>query len=159
MADDPGTGARIARWRRRRGISQVALAGLVGRSESWLSQVERGTRRIDSLMVLRELARVLRVDLDDLSPPSVARTRDHDEPVNAQIERAILDPEPGEPTSCARIAEVHAAYQDSRYADVLTGLPVLIERLTATVDLRVLAAGWTVVSKTLVKIVRPTSRC
>ena len=41
---DTGIGARVARWRRRRGISQVALAGLVGRSESWLSQVERGVR-------------------------------------------------------------------------------------------------------------------
>ena len=35
-------GQRIARARRRRGLSQAALAGLVGRSESWLSQVERG---------------------------------------------------------------------------------------------------------------------
>ncbi len=33
-------GARIARARRRRGLSQSVLAGLVGRSESWLSQVE-----------------------------------------------------------------------------------------------------------------------
>ena len=34
-------GRRIARQRRRRGLSQVVLAGLVGRSESWLSQVVR----------------------------------------------------------------------------------------------------------------------
>jgi transcriptional regulator with XRE-family HTH domain len=30
-------GKRIAPYRRRRGLSEAALAGLVGRSESWLS--------------------------------------------------------------------------------------------------------------------------
>jgi transcriptional regulator with XRE-family HTH domain len=40
------TGQRIARARRRRGLSQAALAGLAGRSESWLSQVERGMRSV-----------------------------------------------------------------------------------------------------------------
>jgi ribosome-binding protein aMBF1 (putative translation factor) len=34
-------GERIAAYRRRRGLSQATVAGLVGRSESWLSQVER----------------------------------------------------------------------------------------------------------------------
>jgi transcriptional regulator with XRE-family HTH domain len=47
-----GTGQRIARARRRRGLPQAVLAGLVGRSESWLSQVERGKRGIDSHAVL-----------------------------------------------------------------------------------------------------------
>ncbi|HEV3382142.1 MAG TPA: helix-turn-helix transcriptional regulator [Trebonia sp.] len=32
----------------RRGLSQAVLAGLVGRSESWLSRVEREKRRVDS---------------------------------------------------------------------------------------------------------------
>ncbi|MFG3604734.1 helix-turn-helix domain-containing protein [Micromonospora chersina] len=31
-------GERVAAYRRRRGLSQAALAGLIGRSESWLSQ-------------------------------------------------------------------------------------------------------------------------
>jgi transcriptional regulator with XRE-family HTH domain len=39
--DEDAAGARIARARRRRGLSQSVLAGLVGRSESWLPQVER----------------------------------------------------------------------------------------------------------------------
>ena len=43
-ADREATGQRIARARQRRGLSQAVLAGLVGRSESWLSQVERGVR-------------------------------------------------------------------------------------------------------------------
>ena len=36
-----GFGARVALFRRRRGLSQRALAKAVGRSESWMSQVER----------------------------------------------------------------------------------------------------------------------
>src|SRR5215468_9750422 len=62
-----GLGARIAAYRRRRGLSQAALAGLVGRSESWLSQVERGVRSVDRLSVLLDLARVLRVDVQALT--------------------------------------------------------------------------------------------
>jgi hypothetical protein len=34
--DEESPGARIARARRRTGLSQSVLAGLVGRSESWL---------------------------------------------------------------------------------------------------------------------------
>src|SRR5215472_16148970 len=64
-----GLGARIAAYRRRRGLSQAALAGLVGRSESWLSQVERGIRSVDRLSVLLDLARVLQVDVEALTGP------------------------------------------------------------------------------------------
>ncbi len=46
-------------------MSQAVLAGLVGRSESWLSQVERGKRGIDRHSVLVRLAEVLRVDVED----------------------------------------------------------------------------------------------
>ena len=51
-AEPDGPGARVARARRRRGLSQAVVAGLVGRSESWLSQVEQGLRRAD---LMREL--------------------------------------------------------------------------------------------------------
>ena len=40
-------GERIAIYRRRRGLSQLALANMIGRSEAWLSQVERGIRHVD----------------------------------------------------------------------------------------------------------------
>jgi transcriptional regulator with XRE-family HTH domain len=60
-------GQRIARQRRRRGLSQVVVAGLVGRSESWLSQVERGRRSIDSHAVLVRLAEVLDVEIGQLT--------------------------------------------------------------------------------------------
>jgi transcriptional regulator with XRE-family HTH domain len=60
-------GERIAAYRRRRGLSQTALAALVGRSESWLSQVERGVRSVDRLSVLADMARVLHVDVESLT--------------------------------------------------------------------------------------------
>jgi transcriptional regulator with XRE-family HTH domain len=48
-------------------MSQAALAGLIGRSESWLSQVERGVRSVDRLSVLLDVSRVLRVELEALT--------------------------------------------------------------------------------------------
>ena len=59
-------GERIAAYRKRRGMSQDALAGLVGMSRSWLSQVERGIHTVDRLSTLTDLAAVLRVDVADL---------------------------------------------------------------------------------------------
>jgi transcriptional regulator with XRE-family HTH domain len=66
-SDREAAGQRIARARRRRGLSQAVLAGLIGRSESWLSQVERGKRGVDSYSVLVRLAEVLRVDIEELT--------------------------------------------------------------------------------------------
>jgi len=66
-SDREAAGQRIARARKRRGLSQAVLAGLVGRSESWLSQVERGKRGVDRHSVLIRLAEVLRVDIEELT--------------------------------------------------------------------------------------------
>ncbi len=66
-SDREAAAQRIARARRRRGVSQAVLAGLVGRSESWLSQVERGKRGVDSHSVLVRLAEVLRVDIEEFT--------------------------------------------------------------------------------------------
>src|SRR2546430_1517162 len=63
MPADAGVGERIKAYRRRRGLSQAALAHLIGRSESWLSQVERSILPVENLGVLVKLAEVLRVDV------------------------------------------------------------------------------------------------
>ena len=68
MDDATPLGERIAYYRRRRGLSQVKLAGLLGRSESWLSQVERGVRSIDRISVLTQVAAALNVPVTELSP-------------------------------------------------------------------------------------------
>src|SRR5690606_14643091 len=53
-------------YRTRRGLTQAVLANLVGRSEDWLSKIERGEREIRRLDILTELARALRITLGDL---------------------------------------------------------------------------------------------
>jgi transcriptional regulator with XRE-family HTH domain len=67
-------GERVAQYRRRLGLSQIELAARLGRSESWLSQVERGVRSVDRLSVLTKLAQALDVPVADLSPSSPAET-------------------------------------------------------------------------------------
>jgi transcriptional regulator with XRE-family HTH domain len=64
---DMPMGERIAYWRQRRGLTQRVLADLIGRSESWLSQVERGIRSVDRMSVMVDLASVLQVKVIDLT--------------------------------------------------------------------------------------------
>lgn len=59
-------GEQIAYHRKRLGLSQVELAGLIGRSDSWVSQVERGVRAIDRLSVLQKVADTLGVPVAEL---------------------------------------------------------------------------------------------
>lgn len=59
-------GQRIAKARRRQGWHQHRLAAEIGRSESWVSQVERGVVRLDSIETAEKIATVLKVDLAHL---------------------------------------------------------------------------------------------
>jgi transcriptional regulator with XRE-family HTH domain len=60
-------GRKIAAERRRRGLSQPELARMVDRSVAWVSQVERGVRKIDRMSVLEALAAALEVPLAELA--------------------------------------------------------------------------------------------
>ena len=84
-------GERIAIYRRRRGLTQLVLAGLIGRSESWLSQVERGIRPIDRLSVLIDIAHVLKVNVTDLTgqPFSLAPNGGFESDAVRAIRRAL----------------------------------------------------------------------
>ena len=64
--DHFSVGDRIAFYRRRRGLTQRVLAELVGRSEDWLSKVERNEREVRRLDVISDVARALRVSIGDL---------------------------------------------------------------------------------------------
>ena len=66
MTETMTIGERVAFYRRRRGMAQVVLAGLVGRTEDWLSKVENNRIELDRLSVIRSLAEALNVDLADL---------------------------------------------------------------------------------------------
>ena len=88
--DASARGQRIARARRRRGLSQAALAGLAGRSESWLSQVERGLRRVDSHSVVVSLAEILHVDVGELTGDEPGDLRASRYAAAREIERAMM---------------------------------------------------------------------
>jgi DNA-binding XRE family transcriptional regulator len=61
-------GQRIRYWRERRGMTQETLAGLIGRSPSWVKQAENDRRPADSLSVLLRIADVLQIrNLADLT--------------------------------------------------------------------------------------------
>ncbi|MEV2274342.1 helix-turn-helix domain-containing protein [Nocardiopsis sp. NPDC049922] len=59
-------GSRVASLRKERGMSQKELAAELGRSESWVSQVERGVLPVDRLSMLQALADALRVSIQDI---------------------------------------------------------------------------------------------
>lgn len=52
-------GDRVKMMRRRAGLTQVDLARRVGRTQGWVSQVERGDIELDKVSVVNELARAL----------------------------------------------------------------------------------------------------
>ncbi|TDD98096.1 helix-turn-helix domain-containing protein [Actinomadura rubrisoli] len=66
MTETQEVGKQVAHHRKRLGLSQVEFAGLIGRSESWVSQVERGVRSIDRLSVLQTVADALSVSVAEL---------------------------------------------------------------------------------------------
>lgn len=68
--DPKALGRRVAFHRNRRGISQRELGARIDRSESWVSQVERGARQIDRMSVLEALADALKVSIAELAPES-----------------------------------------------------------------------------------------
>jgi transcriptional regulator with XRE-family HTH domain len=141
LSEREAAGQRIARARRRRGLSQAVLAGLVGRSESWLSQVERGKRGVDSHSVLMRLAEVLRVDIEELTGSADRNeTAWRAYPAASLIEQAMMGygaPGPldgGEETGRevsldflrAQARSAYQAYQSTRYDAAGRILPGLI---------------------------------
>src|SRR6266700_1165803 len=74
-------GDRIRIYRGRRGLSQRELAGLIGRSESWLSQVERGVRSVDKFSVLVDIAQVLKTNVQTLAGTRMQYSPNGDTPI------------------------------------------------------------------------------
>jgi len=138
--DPSGRGQRIARARRRRGLSQAALAGLVSRSESWLSQVERGLRSVDSHSVLVSLAEILRVDVAELTGGAAAEPQASRYTAAQDIEQAMMAHDglesvigangPQRAPDIERLAlsvqRVNRTYQAARYEEAGRMLPALI---------------------------------
>lgn len=148
MPDARTVGENIAYHRKRLGFSQVEFATGVGKSESWVSQVERGVRAIDRLSVLQSVADTLNV--------SVAELRGETEPdVIPELERdasafevlrlaltghpataAVISPKAASsepPLSLATLRADHSAVwpmvHESRYSELAPALTALITNL------------------------------
>jgi transcriptional regulator with XRE-family HTH domain len=63
MDDVTGIGDRVRRSRRAKGLTQMQLAELCGRSESWVRGVEHGRLTLDRHSVIDRIADVLNVDV------------------------------------------------------------------------------------------------
>jgi transcriptional regulator with XRE-family HTH domain len=138
-------GQRIATARRRRGMSQAVLAGLIGRSESWLSQVERGKRTVDSHTILTQLAALLHTDITELAGTGSDEKGPTSYPLADHIRRAMLGydaldaaiatnsatPPPPATALRAIVTQAYRDYQATRYEQAGRRLAGLIRDVEA----------------------------
>jgi transcriptional regulator with XRE-family HTH domain len=83
-------GRKIAAERRRRGLSQPELARMIGRSVAWVSQVERGVRKVDRMSVLETVAAALDVPLAELAAEAPVVAAVIEEPPDVRGLRLVL---------------------------------------------------------------------
>ncbi|GAA5176347.1 helix-turn-helix transcriptional regulator [Pseudonocardia eucalypti] len=142
------------------------LGDLVGRSEDWVSKVERGARELRRIDVITELSRALRVEIGDLlGQPVLVETEQQDDDVPA-IRDALMTPRRLSRTlfksrTAARnvIAAEHAArlvehgwfdYQHGKLSQVISNLPRLINTAQDLEDSATDSArtGWAISART-----------
>ncbi|PZS34909.1 MAG: XRE family transcriptional regulator [Pseudonocardiales bacterium] len=142
MTDTLTIGERVAWYRRRRGMTQEVLAGLVGRTADWLGKVENNRIPIDRLSVLTALAEALDLTVGDLiaEPSPLEWTADSGRMTVPALRAALVDyrqvmrvlnraPETSGPELGdlqAQVTVVLDAYQQSRYGYVTSRLPSLL---------------------------------
>ncbi|MFE7558539.1 helix-turn-helix domain-containing protein [Kitasatospora sp. NPDC057500] len=142
MTEMLSVGERVAWYRRRRGMSQEVLAGLVGRTADWLSKVENGRIELDRLSVIKALADALDVQLGDLlaEPSLLDWTTDVQGGTVPKLREALMDyrnmspllaPDPAGPPPDleilrAEVGTAWSAYQDARYARATRLIPGIL---------------------------------
>jgi transcriptional regulator with XRE-family HTH domain len=135
-------GERVSFYRRRRGISQEVLAGLIGRTPDWLSKVENGRIQLDRVSVIKALADQLDVHLGDLldEPVLLDWTSDAKGGTVPALREALMDyrqtsplmqqPDDTGPPDLAilrsEVGSAWSAYQDSRYARATRVIPAIL---------------------------------
>lgn len=145
-------GERIAYWRKKRGYTQQVLAGLVGRTASWLSKVERGERIFDRLSVLFALANALKVQPGELIggvalPPNGGTLTDPPRGI-AAVRRALVTPsastrQPPTLTTLRRdIEEAKRLRQDAGYETLGRMMPELLTAALAATEQDEADAWW-----------------
>ncbi|HEX8630245.1 MAG TPA: helix-turn-helix transcriptional regulator [Catenuloplanes sp.] len=83
-------GRKIAFYRGQRGLSQRDFSAMIERSETWVSQVERGVRRVDRMTVLRRVADALAVPLSELAAETPVIAAVNERPEHAVALRMLL---------------------------------------------------------------------
>ncbi|MFD6377254.1 helix-turn-helix domain-containing protein [Streptomyces albidoflavus] len=92
-------GGRIAELREARGFTQKELAAEIGRTASWLSQVERGVQPVNRIDVLRLLADGLGVSVQEIRPdmpaePTPPERNEPEEPNDLDQARLLISGHP-----------------------------------------------------------------
>ncbi|MEU4329038.1 helix-turn-helix domain-containing protein [Nonomuraea dietziae] len=136
-------GQRVAWHRVRRGMSQQVLAGLVSRTEDWLSKIENDRAVLDRVSVIRTLADALGVSVFDLIGEPTPNGVRQELPGVDHVRAALMDYRRLSPllkaiekdSQAPRIDmlrrdldEVMTAYQQSYYSRVLRRLPELLSQ-------------------------------
>ncbi|MFC4591842.1 helix-turn-helix domain-containing protein [Sphaerisporangium corydalis] len=170
-------GRRIAQERKRRGLSQPELARLVDRSVAWISQVERGVRKVDRMSVLEKVAEALDIPLSELAAEAPVVAASVEEiPGTASLRlvlsgahslRAMLHSAPVPDTSeiKPRVDRAWELTHESRYvelADLLRGLVPALETAARSAPeerraelFQLLAATYQACSAALAKLGEP----
>jgi transcriptional regulator with XRE-family HTH domain len=140
----PGPGANVAKVRKDRGLSQVALARRAGVSVSLLSKIEIGGRALTQ-GVAASLARAMGLTLDELlgHAPEVNLSN-----LNHAIRRFDIPGEPpNEPERLAReVDELNAHRWNTELSQVLRKLPSLLTRATNHAHASGSPHAWTLVA-------------
>ena len=179
LGQDMTIGERVAWYRTRRGLTQEVLAGMVGRTDDWLSKIENGRANLERLSVIKALADALDVTVGDLlgepaildwnasgaTTPSVGLLRDALMDYSALV--PMLSSATPEPLGDLRsgVDDVWNAYQASRFGYTTVRLPRLISGARAASKsmqgperreaLRLLALSYHAAAATLTKLGEP----
>jgi len=134
-------GYRVAHWRSRRELTQEQLGERIGKSQPFVSMIERGQRAIDSRRLLIDLAHALGVSTNDLTgQPREPRSNDDMAIWSAvPLLRGALDDDPDnpEPVDMDRLA---AQVDEAARARMMCDYPTLAKLLPRVVaDTRRLA--------------------
>ena len=152
MSTDPtdrrAFGAKVAHLRKARGMKQEDLAAAIGRTASWVSQVERGVQPVVRLDVLQLLADGLDVSVQVLSPEAPAASPvpppEEQEPNDLDQARLLISGHPAldvvlgrvEPGGGPTLQELSVAVEEvwdlthaARFAELSVALGRLLPRL------------------------------
>lgn len=130
-------GQRVAQARMARGMSQETLAGLMDRSTSWVSKIERGALPLDRKSVVLRLAEVLNVDPAALEGREVVPTLNAgNRPISIrELRQALMALSTPVPAAApapqlrelrGRVTRANHLRQDARFRELGASLPRLL---------------------------------